>query len=101
MPETIEKDGKTLYVTPCCGKALSKSGYNKHMNITKEKGCPNTRAADRLLLSRPHPTIRPLLHRRTPHLLKTILMMKPPLGRLGNLPKVWRLPNQCLHLFDS
>ena len=45
MPETFEKDGKTLYVTPCCGKALSKSGYYKHMKITKEKGCPNTRGS--------------------------------------------------------
>ena len=43
MPETIEKDGKTLYVTECCGKAMSKSGYYKHMKITREKGCPNLR----------------------------------------------------------
>ena len=43
MPETIKKDGKTLYVTECCGKAMSKSGYYKHMKITREKGCPNQR----------------------------------------------------------
>ena len=45
MPETIEKDGKTLYVTECCGKAMSKSGFYKHMKITREKGCPNTRGS--------------------------------------------------------
>ena len=39
MPETFERDGKTIYVTPCCGKELSKSGYYKHM----KKGCPFTR----------------------------------------------------------
>ena len=39
MPEIIKKDGKTLYVTPCCGKELSKSGYYKHM----KKGCPLAR----------------------------------------------------------
>ena len=39
MPETFDRDGKTIYVTPCCGKELSKSGYYKHM----KKGCPLTR----------------------------------------------------------
>jgi hypothetical protein len=39
MPETFDRDGKTIYVTPCCGKELSKSGYYKHM----KKGCPLAR----------------------------------------------------------
>ena len=31
MPETVEVDGRTLYVTPCCNKQLSRSGYYRHM----------------------------------------------------------------------
>lgn len=43
MPETIEKDGRTLYVTPCCNKTLTRSGYYRHI---KNKPCQKGRKSE-------------------------------------------------------